>query len=133
MEKLQSDIHALRQRHQDAEENIKTLRQEVMKLESENATMRKLAKSTETGTSWNLATGAPTHVSFNSTVATAGPTPSSKGATTNGYEQGSYQLKVSLLPADNSCLSHILHTRLIACNPLYRCCAMRMLSSRLRA
>lgn len=49
MEKLQSDIEELKQQHHEAEENIKMLKQEILKLESENATMRKSANTAETG------------------------------------------------------------------------------------
>jgi chromosome segregation ATPase len=49
MEKLQTNIEELRQQHQVAEENIKTLKQEILKLESENATMRKAVNTAETG------------------------------------------------------------------------------------
>lgn len=49
MEKLQSDLQGMKRQHDDMEKKINSLRQEVVKLESENSSLQRLTKKHETG------------------------------------------------------------------------------------
>lgn len=49
MEKLQTDLQGMKRQHEDMELKINSLRQEVIKLETENSALQRLSKKHEAG------------------------------------------------------------------------------------